>query len=76
MKTWLTLTEAAEHIQGDVALASAERRIRRWVAAGELTQLAGRFLLSDVLAAEKRMRGRRGRPSKVTKQVEQVARRG
>jgi len=66
MKTWLTLTEAAERIRTDgTALASAERRVRRWVDAGELTPLAGRFRAADVLATEKKMRSRRGRPRKV-----------
>lgn len=64
MKTWLTLTEAAQRIQGDAALASAERRIRRWVDSGDLRPLAGRFRAADVLATEKRMRARRGRPRK------------
>jgi hypothetical protein len=65
VKTWLTLAEAAERIRAeDTELASAERRIRRWVAAGELPVLAGRFRLADVLAAERTMRGRRGRPRK------------
>lgn len=64
MNTWLTLTEAAQRIQGDAALASAERRIRRWVESGDLKPLAGRFSAADVLAAERRMRARRGRPRK------------
>ncbi|WP_136051187.1 hypothetical protein [Microbacterium sp. K36] len=65
MKTWLTLAEAAERIRTDgTARASAERRIRRWVDAGELKPIAGRFLVVDVLAAEKAMRSRRGRPRK------------
>lgn len=38
MKTWLTLKEAAERIQGDAALASAERRIRRWVEASSFAR--------------------------------------
>jgi hypothetical protein len=75
MKTWLTLAEAAERIRAEgTAIASAERRIRRWVDAGELTSLAGRFRLADVLSAEKRMRGRRGRPRKGTKH--EIERRG
>lgn len=65
MNTWLTLAEAAERIRAEgTALASAERRIRRWVEAGELKPLAGRFRAADVLAAEKLMRSRRGRPRK------------
>jgi hypothetical protein len=65
MKTWLTLTEAAERIRANgTAITSAERRIRRWVDAGELVPLAGRFRLADVLATEKKMRSRRGRPRK------------
>lgn len=64
MSRWLTLAEAAKRIQGDAAQASAERRIRRWVEAGELRPLAGRFRAEDVLAAEKHMRARRGRPRK------------
>ncbi|MFJ2502567.1 hypothetical protein [Microbacterium sp. NPDC087592] len=64
MSTWLTLTEAAKRIQGDAALASAERRIRRWVESGDLKPLAGRFRAADVLATEKKMRSRRGRPRK------------
>mgnify|MGYP001546699852 CR=1 FL=1 len=65
MKTWLTLTEAAERIRAEgTALASAERRIRRWVESGDLKPLAGRFRAVDVLATEKKMRSRRGRPRK------------
>lgn len=64
MKTWLTLTEAAKRIQGDAALASAERRIRRWVESGDLKPVAGRFRAADVLATERKMRSRRGRPRK------------
>lgn len=64
MKTWLTLKEAAQRIQGDAELASAERRIRRWVESGDLMPLAGQFRASDILATEKKMRSRRGRPRK------------
>lgn len=64
MKTWLTLREAAQRIQGDAELASAERRIRRWAQSGDLVPLAGRYRATDVLATEKRMRARRGRPRK------------
>lgn len=65
MKTWLTLSEAAERIRVEgTALASAERRIRRWVESGDLIPLAGRFRAADVLATEKKMRSRRGRPRK------------
>ncbi|EQM83400.1 hypothetical protein [Microbacterium maritypicum] len=65
MKTWLTLTEAAERIRAEgTALASAERRIRRWIEAGELAPLAGRVRTADLLATEKKMRSRRGRPRK------------
>lgn len=64
MKIWLTLAEAAQRIQGDAALSSAERRIRRWVAAGELRMVHGHFRAEEVLATEKRMRSRRGRPRK------------
>lgn len=68
MKTWLTLTEAAERIRAEgTALASAERRIRRWVDAGELRPTAGHYRLDDVLEAQKKMRGRRGRPRKTLK---------
>lgn len=67
MKTWLTLTEAAERIRAEgTALASAERRIRRWIEAGELAPLAGRVRTADLLATEKKMRSRRGRPRKTT----------
>lgn len=65
MKTWLTLTEAAERVRTDgTALSSAERRIRRWVEAGELVPTAGRFRVVDILATERKMRSRRGRPRK------------
>lgn len=65
MKTWLTLTEAAERIRAEnTAIESAERRIRRWAEAGELKATAGRFRLADVLDTEKRMRAKRGRPRK------------
>lgn len=64
MRTWLTLTEAVQRIQGDAALASAERRIRRWVESGDLRPLAGRFRANDVLATERKMRARRGGPRK------------
>lgn len=64
MKTWLTLAEAAECVQGHAALASAERRIRRWAEGGYLVPYAGRFRREDVLAAERMMRRRRGRPRK------------
>lgn len=65
MKTWLTLSEAAERIRVDgTALASAERRVRRWIEAGELTPLVGRVRATDLLATEKKMRSRRGRPRK------------
>lgn len=67
MSTGLTLAEAAERIRVEgTALASAERRVRRWVESGELKPLAGRFRLADILATEKRMRARRGRPRKTT----------
>jgi hypothetical protein len=73
MKTWLTLTEAADRIRAEsTALASAERRIRRWVEAGELQPIAGRFRTKDVLATEKRMRSRRGRPRKAHEGGERV----
>ena len=65
MKTWLTLTEAAARIRAEgTALASAERRIRRWIEAGELTPIAGRIRAADLLTTEKKMRSRRGRPRK------------
>lgn len=65
MKTWLTLSEAAERIRVEgTALASAERRVRRWIEAGELTPLAGRVRAEDLLDTEKKMRSRRGRPRK------------
>lgn len=65
MKAWLTLAEAAERIRKEgTTLASAERRIRRWVEAGELLPLAGHYKADDVLRAEKVMRARRGRPRK------------
>ncbi|WP_315072198.1 hypothetical protein [uncultured Microbacterium sp.] len=51
MSPWLTLAEAA-------------RRIRRWVESGDLTPFAGRFRAADILATEKKMRARRGRPRK------------
>lgn len=71
MKTWLTLNEAAERIRAEgTAVASAERRIRRWVEAGELHPVAGRFRIADVLKTEKRMRGKRGRPRKDTPATE------
>lgn len=58
MKIWLTLAEAA-----DVA-GRTERTIRNWVDAEELTPRLGRFLRDDVLAAERRMRRKVGRPRK------------
>lgn len=56
MKIWLTLAEAA-----DVA-GRTERTIRNWVDAGELRPRHGRFMRDDVLATERRMRRKVGRP--------------
>ncbi len=58
MRIWLTLAEAA-----DVA-GRTERTIRNWVDAGEVTPRHGRFMRDEVLAAERRMRRRVGRPRK------------
>jgi hypothetical protein len=58
MKVWLTLAEAA-----DVARRT-ERTIRNWVDAGELVPRHGRYLRDEVLAAERRMRLKVGRPRK------------
>ncbi len=58
MKIWLTLAEAAGVAR------RTERTIRNWVEAGELEPRYGRFRRDDVLAAEKRMRQRIGRPKK------------
>lgn len=65
MKIWLTLAEAA-----DVA-GRTERTIRNWVNANELTPRHGRFMRDEVLAAERRMRGKVGRPRKGTKRETQ-----
>lgn len=56
MKIWLTLQEAA-----DVA-GRTERTIRNWVDAGELRVRHGRYMRDEVLATERRMRSRVGRP--------------
>lgn len=64
MSDGLTLTEAAQRIQGDAAPASAERRIRRWVESGDLKSLGGRSRAADVVATETKMRSSRGRPRK------------
>lgn len=56
MKIWLTLQEAA-HVAG-----RTERTIRNWVTAQELTPRYGRFMREEVLATERRMRARVGRP--------------
>ncbi|AZS46658.1 DNA-binding protein [Microbacterium oxydans] len=58
MKEWLTLREAA------AVAGRTERTIRNWIAAGELSQKYGRFARDEVLAVEKRMRRRVGRPRK------------
>lgn len=59
MKEWLTLTEAAE------VAGRTERTIRNWVDAGVLkTPVHGRFTRDAVLAAERTMRRRVGRPRK------------
>jgi len=59
MKVWLTLQEAA-----DVA-GRTERTIRNWVEAGVLeTPVPGRYQRDAVLAAERTMRRRIGRPRK------------
>lgn len=58
MKTWLTLTEAAE------AAGRTERTIRNWIEAGEIEPRYGRFIRDEVLAAEQRMRRKVGRPRK------------
>lgn len=65
MKIWLTLAEAA-----DVA-GRTERTIRNWVDANELTRRHGRFMRDEVLAAERRMRRKVGRPRKNTKREAQ-----
>lgn len=60
MKIWLTLAEAA-----DVA-GRTERTIRNWVDAGVLkSPVPGRFQRDAVLAAERTMRRRVGRPRKI-----------
>ena len=56
MKIWLTLAEAAD------AAGRTERTIRNWVSTGELRRHHGLFDRQEVLGAEKRMRGRVGRP--------------
>ncbi|KTR76173.1 hypothetical protein NS234_12140 [Microbacterium oxydans] len=58
MKVWLTLAEAA------AVAGRTERSIRNWVEAGELELRYGRFKRDEVLATEKRMRQRIGRPKK------------
>lgn len=58
MTVWLTLGEAA-----DVA-GRTERTIRNWISAGELQAFYGRFAREQVLATERRMRRRVGRPPK------------
>lgn len=58
MKTWLTLAEAA------VVARRTERTIRNWVKAGEIAPVHGRFVREDVLATERRMRRKVGRPAK------------
>ncbi|MFJ6547440.1 helix-turn-helix domain-containing protein [Microbacterium sp. NPDC091676] len=58
MKIWLTLQEAA-----DVA-GRTDRTVRNWVEAGELSTRLGRFHRDEVLAAERRMRRKVGRPRK------------
>lgn len=58
MKTWLTLAEAAD------AAGRTERTIRNWIAAGELEVHHGRFMRDKVLATERRMRRKVGRPRK------------
>lgn len=61
MKVWLTLAEAA-----DVA-GRTERTIRNWVDAGVLkSPVPGRFQRDAVLAAERTMRRKIGRPRKTT----------
>lgn len=57
-KIWLTLAEAAE------AANRTERSIRNWVNAGELRVHYGRYRREEVLAAERQMRRRVGRPRK------------
>jgi len=59
MKTWLTLAEAAG------VAGRTERTIRNWIESGELQARHGRFLRDDVLAAERRMRRKVGRPRKL-----------
>lgn len=58
---WLTLAEAAERVGRD------ERTIRRWVEREELAPMMGRFREADLIATEKRMRSRVGRPRGRTK---------
>ena len=58
MKSWLTLAEAAE------VTGRTERTIRNWVSADELRPRHGRYMRDEVLATERRMRRRVGRPRK------------
>lgn len=59
MKIWLTLAEAA------TVAGRTERTVRNWVKAGEIVPVYGRFVRDEVLATERRMRRRVGRPPKV-----------
>lgn len=56
MKTWLTMQEAAGVAR------RTKRTIWNWINAGELEPRHGRFLRDEVLATERRMRLKFGRP--------------
>lgn len=59
---WLTLKDAAARV------GKTERTIRNWVSWGELKPQMGRFSERELLAVEKAMRGRRGRPPKTKRE--------
>lgn len=55
---WLTLTDAAKRV------GRSERTIRNWVAWEEIKPTMKRFRESELIAVDKRMRARVGRPRK------------
>jgi len=57
---------AAKRVGRDVST------IYRWEERGEITFTLGRIRESDLLEADKRMRGRRGRPRKSAKSASEV----
>lgn len=62
MTRWLTRAEAAKRVK------RSERTLYRWEQEQLLAPILGRYREDVLLEIDKRMRGRRGRPRKATRE--------